>query len=90
MTANTHGAGATHGGARPAIRPDDGRRNNKHGSPGRMPKSFTLKLGDAYYAATADGEGKGVGTAELWTVAEITRTHVKFRSDTGDTIRLLR
>lgn len=78
-----------HGGPRPATRPDDGRHRNP-GGPGRLPKSFTLKLGDNFAKQQADVDGNGVGTTELWTVEEITRTYVKLRCDNGDYVRLIR
>lgn len=82
----------THGGARPKVRDDDQR--GKHHAPkpgsGRKPKSFTLKLDDSYYVGTRDKDGNGVGPGEVWTVAEITRTHVVMASNTGDRVRLVR
>lgn len=78
----------THGGARPKVRDDDGRANNS--GPGRKPQSFTLKLGDSYYVGTRDKDGNGVGMGEVWTVTEITRTHVVMTSNTGDRVRLVR
>lgn len=79
----------THGGPRPKTREDDARGGARVGA-GPKPKSFTLKLGDAFYTTTRSAEGRAVGMGELWTVAEITRTHVIMQSDTGDTIKLLR
>lgn len=82
---------STHGGARPKVREDDGRKNNQpvvH--PGRKPKSFTLKLGDTFWKSRKDTEGNGALPSETWTVVEITRTHVVFSSNTGDTYRLVR
>lgn len=80
-----------HGGPRPAVREDDGRRNNRPTvQPGRKPKSFTLKLGDAFAKQEANADGYGVLPSQVWTVIEITRTHVKFQTNDGETVRLIR
>lgn len=81
-----------HGGARRKVRDDD--RRGKHHSPkpgsGRQPTTFTVKLGDKFFVGRNDQDGNGVLPSELWRVAEITRTHVLFASDNGDTVKLLR
>lgn len=83
---------ATHGGARPKTRDDDAR--GKHHSPkpgsGRKPKSFTLKLGDVFFKSQRDANGNGIIPSEIWTVTEITRSHVVMSSSNGDTYKLLR
>lgn len=80
-----------HGGARPKQRDDDGRLNNRPTvHPGRKPKSFTLKLGDSFCKSQKDAQGRPLIPGELWTVTEITRTHVTLSSDNGDTYKLLR
>ncbi len=68
---------STHGGSRPATRPDDGRHNNKHGSPGRLPKKFALKVGDRLYID---------GGTETWLVSEIDRTQIQLSTINGDTM----
>ena len=81
-----------HGGARPKVREDD--RRGKHHSPkpgsGRPPKSFTLKVGDVFFKSEKDANGNGILPSEIWTVTEITRSHVTFTNQAGDTYRLLR
>ena len=81
-----------HGGARPKVRNDD--RRGKHHSPkpgsGRTPKSFTLKVNDVFLKSERDADGNGVLPSEIWTVTEITRMHVIFSNQDGDTYRLLR
>ena len=86
---------STHGGSRPATRPDDGRHNNTHGSPGRLPRKFTLKVGDRLIVTRTDrtaneGNDAELALSETWTVNEIARTHVQLAGDTGDTVRIVR
>lgn len=68
--------------------------NELNGGPGRgqgrKPQSFTIKLGDAFFVGRNDKDGNGILPSELWRVSEITRTHILFASDTGDTVRILR
>ncbi len=77
-----------HGGARPATKPDDGRLTNKHGSPGRMPKKFTLKVGDFLWFDKTDSEGNTVIPEELWTVSEITRTGISLNEGSDVTLHI--
>lgn len=80
----------THGGSRPATRPDDGRHHNGgHTGTGPKPKSFTLKLGDQFYSGSRTADGTPC-LGELWTVESVTRTKLIFRSDSGDEIFLIR
>lgn len=78
-----------HGGPRPAVRPDDKRGGARQGT-GPKPKSFTLKLGDVFFKGQRDAQGNGIIPSEIWTVTEITRSHVVFSSNNGDTYRLIR
>jgi hypothetical protein len=78
------------GGSHPKQREDDGRTNNRPPvHPGRKPQSFTLRVGDAFYAGgrSADGTPR---LGELWTVEEITRKRLTFRAESGETIELMR
>lgn len=79
----------THGGPRPKTRDDDARGGARQGT-GPKPKSFALKLGDVFFKSQKDAQGYGVIPSEVWTVTEITRTHVTLSSNTGDTYKLLR
>jgi hypothetical protein len=83
---------SSHGGARPATREDDGRHSNGgHRGTGPKPKAFTVKLGDKIATSAKDKDGNGlIDSAMLWTVTEITRTHIVFAADNGDTWRLRR
>lgn len=82
----------THGGPRPKTRDDDqrGRRHSPKPGSGRKPQSFTLKLGDVFFVCLSNPDGKGVLPSEIWTVSEITRSHVKLASDTGYSHTLIR
>lgn len=79
----------THGGARPKVREDDGRRNNS--GPGRKPKSLTMKVGDNFFVGAKDKEGVAIADEYAWTVVEIERNSITIRSEvSGNTYRLLR
>lgn len=78
----------THGGSRPATRPDDGRHNNKHGGPGRKPTKFTLEVGKKLWVVPRTPDGPL--DSEMWTVTEIDRTTITLESDSGITYRIRR
>lgn len=91
MTTTKHGAGATRGGARPKVRPDDGRKNNRPTvHTGRPPSRFAVKVGDGFRVTTTTAEGLTVFPSAVWQVAEITRSHVVFVANNGDRVKLLR
>jgi hypothetical protein len=78
------------GGARPAVRPDDKRRNNP-GGPGRMPKSFTLQLGQKLFVGAHDRDGNALDNEYAWTVTDVNRTTVTITSEhSGNTYRIHR
>lgn len=83
---------SNHGGPRPKTSDSDqrGRHHSPKPGSGRTPKSFTLKLGDVFFCGMSNPEGKGVLPGEIWTVVEITRSHVKLKSDTGYSHTLIR
>lgn len=72
-----------HGGARPKVREDDGRKNNRPVvRPGRKPQRMTMKLGDKFFVGILNGG--------IWTVEEITRTSITFADEYGEKYKLIR
>jgi hypothetical protein len=71
------------------VRDDDNRGGARLGT-GPKPTKFTLKLGDALAVWLHDADGNPVGPGALWTVTEITRTHLVVTADNGDTYKIRR
>lgn len=81
----------THGGSRPATRPDDGRHGNSHGSPGRQPKKITLQLGDVHYTHVRTADGTQTGPTMLLEVTKLDRDCVELADQrTGNVYHIVR